>query len=316
MPLKDLKAYKGISVKPADFDQYWERAIRDLDVQPLDYELHSADINAQFADCFHLYFTGIGGAKVHCKLIRPKKAGHKGPGLLMFHGYHTNSGDWLEKLAFAAQGFTVMAMDCRGQGGGLSEDRLTVKGGTLKGHIIRGVQDPNPDNLYYRQVFLDTVQAARIMMSMEQVDPERIAAFGMSQGGALTLACAALEPKIKIAAAGYPFLADYKRVWEMDILNSAYEEIAYYFRHFDPTHEREEAIFERLGYIDIQNLADRIKADVLFGTGLIDNRCPPSTQFAVFNKIQSAKNMLIYYEHAHEDLPQFKDKVFQMLTSI
>jgi cephalosporin-C deacetylase len=59
----------------------------------------------------------------------------------MFHGYSGSSGDWVgEKLAYAAQGFCVAALDCRGQGG-LSEDPGGVRGNTLRGHIIRGLDD-------------------------------------------------------------------------------------------------------------------------------------------------------------------------------
>src|SRR5206468_10960218 len=82
----------------------------------------------------------------------------------------------------------------------------------------------------------------------------RVGATGGSQGGGLTLACAALEPRIKRAAPVYPFLCDYQRVWEMDLAVGAYEELKQYFRLFDPLHEREKEIFTRLGYIDNQHL--------------------------------------------------------------
>ena len=53
----------------------------------------------------------------------------------------------------------------------------------------------------------------------------------------------------------------------MDLAKDAYAELRTFFRHFDPQHEREEEIFTKLGYIDIQFLADRIKGDVLLGVG-------------------------------------------------
>ncbi|UOY92245.1 acetylxylan esterase [Ectobacillus sp. JY-23] len=315
MKLADLWAYKGTNSKPADFDAFWEKGLRDVEERGKDYELVPAAFPSQVADCYHLYFTGVGGARVHCQLVKPKRKQGKGPGLLFFHGYHCDSGDWVGKLAYAAEGFTILAMDCRGQGG-LSEDNLQVKGPTLKGHIIRGIDDPDPERFYYRNVFLDTVQAARILCAMEEVDAERIGVYGASQGGALAIACAALEPRIKRAAAVYPFLSDYKRVWELDIRNSAYEEIHYYFRFFDPTHEREAAFFNRLGYIDIQHLADRIQADVLWATALEDAICPPSTQFAAYNKIQSSKEMVIFPEYGHEHLPTFADRVYAFFGSL
>lgn len=314
--LPELQAYEGSSPRPKDFDQYWERALSDLDAQPLDYELVPADFTSELAECYHLYFTGVGGARVHCKYVRPKNTElKKGPGVVMFHGYSCDSGDWLEKVTYAAHGFSVLAMDCRGQGG-LSEDNLTVQGTTIRGHIIRGIDDPNPDNLYYRNVFLDTAQTARILMNMPEVDPGRVGAYGCSQGGGLTVACASLEPRIAVAVPVYPFLSDYRRAWETNITTSAYEEINYYFRFFDPLHAREEDIFNRLGYIDIQNLADRIQAKVLWVTGLMDAICPPSTQFAAYNKITASKDLMVYYEYGHEYLPYLADRTLQTFMTL
>ena len=91
-----------------------------------------------------------------------------------------------------------------------------------------------------------------------------------------------LEPRIKLAAPVYPFLCDYKRVWDMDLDQNAYAELRNFFRMFDPRHEREEEIFTRLGYIDLQFLAPRIKAETKLFCGLMDNICPPSTQFAAY----------------------------------
>ncbi|UPK47649.1 acetylxylan esterase [Paenibacillus pabuli] len=317
MSLEQLKAYNGSSPKPGDFDAYWERALAELDAQSLAYELVPANYESPLADCFHLYFTGVGGARIHGMLARPKTGAMnvKGPGMAMFHGYSGDSGDWFDKVAYAAHGVTVLAMDCRGQGG-LSEDNLHVQGTTIRGHIIRGIDDPDPDKLYYRNVFLDTVQTVRILMSMPQVDAERMGVYGCSQGGALATACASLEPRVKLAMPVYPFLSDYKRAWEQGASTSAYEELIYYFRFFDPNHMREEEIFNKLGYIDIANLSSRIQAKVLFVTGLADTICPPSTQFAVYNRIQSKKELLIYHEYGHEYLPRLSDKTLQAFLNL
>jgi cephalosporin-C deacetylase len=151
---------------------------------------------------------------------------------------------------------------------------------------------------------------------MPEVDETRVGAFGGSQGGALTIACAALEPRIKRLAPMYPFLSDYKRVWSMDLAKEAYEELRTYFRHFDPQHEREEELFTKLGYIDIQFLAPRIKGEVMMGIGLMDTICPPSSQFATYNKIMAPKKLEIYPDFAHERLPGFEDKTIQFLSQL
>ncbi|OAS87602.1 hypothetical protein A6K24_19345 [Metabacillus litoralis] len=85
--------------------------------------------------------------------------------------------------------------------------------------------------------------------------------------------------------------------------NSAYAEIAEYFRNFDPHHEREEEIFTKLGYIDIQHFAERIKAKTLWITGMIDMICPPSSQFAAYNKITAEKNCFYIMNLAMSSCP-------------
>ncbi|WP_346347964.1 acetylxylan esterase [Bradyrhizobium sp. 139] len=68
--------------------------------------------------------------------------------------------------------------------------------------------------------------------------------------------------------------------------------------------------------MDCQHLAARIKGEVFMVTGLMDTVCPPSTQFAAYNKITSKKNMLIYPDHGHERLPREPDHVFEFLCQI
>ena len=315
MPLDRLRTYEGRNPRPADFDAYWERALVEMDATEPNVELVPHELDAPFAECFHLYFTGVGGARVHAKYLRPKETATPHPAVLMFHGYSGSSGDWADKLNYVARGYSVAALDCRGQGG-LSEDVGGVQGNTLRGHIIRGLSDPNPDKLYYRNVFLDTAQLAKIVMALPEVDAARVGATGGSQGGGLTLACAALTPTLKKAAPVYPFLCDYQRVWEMDLARDAYDELKTYFRNFDPRHERQSAIWERLGYIDNQHLASRIKAEVLMLVGLVDTVCPPSTQFAAYNKITSTKNLLIYPDFGHEGLPGSTDAIYNFLGDL
>jgi len=153
-------------------------------------------------------------------------------------------------------------------------------------------------------------------MAMPDVDPARVGATGGSQGGALTVACASLEPRIKRAAPVFPFLSDYKRVWEMDQAKDAYIELQEYFRHFDPRHEQEDAIFEKLGYVDIQNLAPRIRGEIYWSIGLMDTICPPSSQFAAYNKISAPKSMEFYPDFGHEGLPGVNDLIFQFLMGV
>jgi cephalosporin-C deacetylase len=170
-------------------------------------ELRPAAFQVDCAECFDLFFTGVGGARVHAKYLRPKNTAKPHPAVLQFHGYSGNCGEWSDKLAYVASGYAFAGMDCRGQGG-LSEDVGGVKGNTFKGQIIRGLDD-DPRKLLFRSIFLDTAQLADIVMRFDEVDETRVAATGGSQGGGLTLACASLNTRINRAAPIFPFLCDY-----------------------------------------------------------------------------------------------------------
>lgn len=320
LPLERLAEYRGRNERPADFDRYWQSGLaemRAVDAQP---QLIPADFETPFADCFHLYFTGVGGARIHAKLVRPKRATAPGPAVLHFHGYSGRIGDWAGemKLAFAAAGISYLGMDVRGQGG-RSEDRGGVQGGTLHGHIVRGLQDAidgDPDRLLFRNVFLDTAQLAALAMDMPEIDEERVGAWGGSQGGALSVVCAALEPRLRKIAPVFPFLSDYRRVWEMDLARDAYGELQEWFRRFDPTHDRADEVFAALGHIDIQHLAPRVQAEVLWGIGLMDQICPPSTQFAGYNRLPGDKRMRIYPDFGHEALPGIEDEIYRFMLGL
>ena len=314
-PLEELRIYQGRNPRPSDFEDYWDRALDEMRKTDPQVELVPSGFQVPFAECFDLFFTGVRGARVHAKYLRPKSGrSTPHPAVLPFHGYSGSSGDWNDKLGFVGLGCSVAAMDVRGQGG-LSEDVGGIKGNTLRGHIIRGLDDA-PENLMFRQIYLDTAQLASIVMSFPEVDENRVGACGGSQGGGLTLACGALEPRIKRLAPACPFLCDYQRVWEMDLAAKAYEELSIYFRLFDPLHKREKEIFTRLGYIDCQHLAPRIRGEVLMAVGLMDDICPPSTQFAAFNKIASPKETAIYPDYAHEGYPGFNDRAFQFMAGL
>lgn len=315
MPLARLEQYKGTNPLPADFDGYWDAALAEMRAVDADATFTPADFAVPGAECFDLWFTGAHGARVHARHARPPvKAGEKIPAVLLFHGYSGASPEWSGLLNYVAAGFAVFALDVRGQGG-LSEDVGGVKGTTYDGQIVRGLDEPDPQKLFFRDVFLDTAELAAIAFEQDFIDETRVCAAGGSQGGGLTLACAALEPRIRRAAPMVPFLSDYKRVWEMDLDINAYRDIRYYFRWYDPLHTREEEIFTKLGYIDVHNLAHRIRADVLMETGLLDNVCPPSTQFAVYNNLVCRKKHLIYPDYGHDSPRGAADLMFRFIVT-
>ena len=313
MPLEKLRVYEGRNPRPADFDEFWDASLAELDAIDPNPTFKPYDFPSNIADAYELTFTSTKGAKIYAKFMKPKNVSGKIPAVLRFHGLSGASGEWVSLLSYVSQGYAVAFMDARGQGG-YSEDVGGVPGTTFSTPFMRGF-DGEPSDLHCRDLFLDTAQLARVVMALDYIDTTRIAVQGGSQGGALSLACASLVPEIKLCLPTFPYLCDYKRVWEMDLAKGAYEGIRYYLRSFDPAHERIDEFFLKLGYIDLQFLAPRIKAKVYMSTGLMDTTCPPSTQFAAYNKITSEKFVQIYPDFGHEGIKGAEDRIFSYIVN-
>ena len=314
MLIEELLKYNGVNPRPEDHDDYWEKALSEMKAVDSEISFEEVDFKSPIVSCYDMYFTGVNGARIYAKHVRPKNVSGKIPAVIMFHGYGADCEDWYSKMPYAASGVAVFAMDVRGQGG-KSEDVGGVCGNTLHGHIIRGLADKNPQKMFYRDVFLDTAQLAGIVLDLDFIDETKVYVTGGSQGGALSLACASLEPRISRVAIAEPFLCDFKRVCDMQLNVNVYGELRDYFRMYDPTHEQEEAVFTKLGYIDIQYLVPRIKGEVLMLTGLLDTTCPPETQFAAYNKMTCKKKYILYPDYQHEKLKDVDDITYQFLMS-
>lgn len=258
-----------------------------------------------------MVFESFDGSNIYAKLLMPVTE-VKVPLVFQFHGYPGASRSFLELSGIVASNMAVVAMDCRGQGG-KSHDQSQYKGPTVSGHIIMGLESDSPDDLYYRKVFLDTVVLVNLMKTFPYIDEHRLYSNVASQGAALALVCAALNPEIKRTCALYPFLSDYRRVWNMNLDLEAYEGLRYFNKWFDPAGERTDAIFQKLGYIDVKNFAPLIKGGVMMATGLIDDVCPPSAQFAVYNNLTCEKEHHLYPNYTHELIRDFDDRIVQFL---
>ncbi|MFM0772077.1 acetylxylan esterase [Streptococcus suis] len=296
MSLQEMESYLGRQEVPTDFEQFWQGHLASLPDLP-DFELVEKEVGLEGVACSELTFIGQGGSKIFSKVIFPKKE-EKIPVLFYFHGYQGQGPDWSELLKYTAVGIGVVAMDVRGQAG-RSQDLGCFEGITVKGQVIRGmVQGPN--HLFYKDVYLDVYQLIRLVSGFAEVDANRLMSYGASQGGALALIAAALYPNLSKTVSIYPFLSDFKRVLELGNNSEAYDELFRYFKYSDPFHETESKMLDTLSYIDIKNFASMIKCPVAMVTGLEDSVCPPSTQFAVYNRLQVEKQMKILPDYGHD----------------
>ena len=143
------------------------------------------------------------------------------------------------------------------------------------------------DGYYYRGAFMDCVQAVRFMASRPTSDMNNLFGEGSSQGGALSYATAALSdyPFVAIAP-NVAFLGDYPDYfdivsWPGNVAKDNQGTMT------------DEEMYAFLSYFDTKNLATRISCAVHASSGLADGTCPPHTNFAPFNNLNTEDKVMI-----------------------
>lgn len=311
--IEELAGYRGAMPCPADFEEFWRARVAEADAVAPRPQIVPAEI-PPFATCeFHdLWFTGIAGERLHAKYLRPASA-RPVPLVMQFHGYPGSSRSWFEQASFCGMGMAVIALDCPGQGGA-SQDVGGYPGPTVSGHVVAGAVGA-PDDLYYVRLHQDIRILMRLAAALPGIDPARVYVNGASQGGGLGIGACALSPEIvRRAAILYPFLSDFRMVWELDADEIAYEGLRYLSRWYDPRGERMAEWMGALAYVDAKNLASLVRCEVLFGTGLADGVCPPITQCAVYNGLSCPKERVLYPGFGHEEIQAFDDRLIAFFT--
>jgi cephalosporin-C deacetylase len=302
MGLGELQAYKPALTAAPDFDGFWRDTFAQADKLPLAPLFTPYAYPARGAEVFDVRFTGWAGARISAWYIKPRGAGPF-PAILHNIGYPSYRGMPHQHFAWIAAGFAVLVADVRGQPG-LAPDVSTYTSGHTQGWMTKGILDPQ--EYYFRGVYVDAVRALDVLLSRPEVDGRRVAVHGASQGGGLTLAVTGLDHRPVAAMCDIPFLCHFQRSVEV-AETFPYLEIANYLRQYP---EREGQVWRTLSYFDGMNLGARVQCPTLMSVGLIDKTCPPSTGFAVYNNMTCPREMVTfrYQEHAQVE-PHFQRRL-------
>lgn len=311
MPLEQLKVYKPEQTKEKDFDSFWEETIKESKKQPLNAEVIPADYPAEQVKVYDVFYDGFKNSRIHGRLILPSNASkeNKVPVVVFYHGYNWNTLNVINALKYSVLGYGVFLAEARGQNV-KSPDHNHYDNGGASGWMTLGVLDHK--NYYYRYVYMDCARVIDFLLQREEIDTDRIAVEGGSQGGALSLAVGALCPEVKVVMADVPYLCHFRRAVEL-APEYPYLEISHYFRIHDSLHRTEDQVYRTLSYFDNMNLASRIKGDVLVSVGQEDTICPPSTSFAAFNYINSEKEIRVYPDYGHGGFSQHEEEKLEFL---
>jgi cephalosporin-C deacetylase len=302
LPLDQLRQYKPPLYREADFEPFWDATVAEALKQPINAELIPYDLHTKNVICYAVRFDGFRaaggsqqqqGGRIAGWYVRPEAAG-KFPGVCHYHGYGGRGPRPLDMLALASQGICVLSMDCRGQNG-QSQDAAAYPDGHGLGWMTQGVR--HPKTYYYRHVYADALRALELLAHRDEVDASRLAVTGFSQGGALSLAVAALSDRPILCLPDAPFLCDFRRAIDI-ALGGPYPEIPAFLKAHP--HLYEETI-RTLSYVDNVNLAPWVTCRTIVSNCLWDDVCPPSTVFAAYHHLGTAEKRIdVYPFHKHE----------------
>lgn len=304
LPVTELERYLPDRTERPDFDAFWQSTLAAARSFPLNATFTAHPTPFETLEFFDVTYSGYGGHPIKGWFVVPKnRSGEKLPCVVEYIGYGGGRGIPAHWMHYASAGYAHLIMDTRGQGSSWRTGDTPDPEGTsphIPGFMTQGID--RPETYYYRRVYTDAVRAVEAARSHPEVDPDRIAVLGGSQGGGITIAVAGLDPTVGAVLPDVPFLCHFERAVTM-VDSYPYQEITNYLK----IHRNKiDQVFHTLSYFDGMNLAARAKAPALFSVGLMDTICPPSTVYAAFNHYGGEKTMQVWPFNHHEggDLDQ------------
>ncbi len=273
---------------PDDFKAYWDKARKELDaVKPAFNIVKNKAYSSIHHNVYLVEMKSLGDVLIRGWYSVPNKPG-KFPAILKSIGYGGNMPPDTTYDEFA-----VLAMNIRGHGN--SRDDIKPD---FPGYLLYGIEDK--ETYIYRGAYMDCVRGIDFLVSRSEVDSSRIAAKGGSQGGALSFAVSALDDRVKLCVPHIPFLSDFKDYFK--IASWPTNEFEEYVQENQETSWDD--IYNVLAYIDIKNLSTQVDIPVLMGVGLLDQVCPPHTNFAAYNNSPSKDKEYRVYKNFGHAIPQ------------
>lgn len=282
---------------PDDFDEFWRKNKEELSSVPLQYTITPApQYSTDKIDCYlvKLPVTRQGQA-IYGYLSMPKNASFgECPIVLCPPGAGIKTiKEPLRHKYYAENGCLRFEMEIHGLNPEMTEEQFAeiskAFNGKENGYLQNGLD--NKDNYYMKRVYLSCIRAIDFLTSLPQWDGKNVAVQGGSQGGALSIITASLDPRVTLCVANHPALSDM----------AGYKAgKAGGYPHFfnTPGMDTPEKL-ETMAYYDVVNFARNLKVPVYMTWGYNDNTCPPTTSYAVYNVISSPKEALITPVNEH-----------------
>jgi len=293
---------------PADFDAFWARAKEELARLAIDARLTpKPELSTAKADVYQVSLQNVGsdtkGASRFYGILAVPTAEGKFPALMNPPGAGARPYRGLVELA--GKGFITLQVGIHGIPVDLPAE---VYDGLLAGAFNSGrgytaFNLDDPERYYYRRVYLGCLRANDFLVSHPKWDRKNLVVTGGSQGGALTIVTAGLDPRVTELAPYYPALSDMA-----GYLKGRAGGWPHLFKEEKDGH-RTPAKIRTAALYDVVNFARRVKAPGLYSWGWNDEVCPPTSTYAAYNVVTAPKQLLLALETGHFTVPEQTETV-------
>ena len=301
----ELLSIRSEVKRPDDFDAFWDATLAELaSIQPEWERADEPGLAAPGHDIFTLRMESLGGSPIYGWLAVPKGAQGPLPGYLWLPGYSLgNPPPGPESLY---DGVVTLGLNVHGNQPDTPYIHPSVQG---REYITTGIG--SPWTYIYRNIAAHCIRAFEVLSLQPEVDPGRVLAGGMSQGGGLALIVASLlGERVRLCFADMPWLCDLDRALSL-IDRERYRrqqrvpDGRYYIQEYAETHpDQAQAVFRTYRYFDPLSHASRIVTPTQMSAGGRDPSCRPPTIYGVFNELNCVKEIQYLPTTGHEIVPK------------
>ena len=299
---------------PEDFDAFWSKAIADVRKVPLkpkmtlqpdlcsaDYDVYEIQFQNHKPGC---YLYGMMSIPKHS--VISSQYSDRMPVVIEWPGAGVKPHRGIQGV-LVEKGCIVLEMGVNGIPVNREDDFYRdLKANGLSAYWT--IYNDDRDKYYYKKIYAGTVKTVDFLCSLDFVDTTRIAVTGGSQGGALSIIHAALDPRVKCASAAYPALCEIAGYYHGRV--GGWPRI---FRNPDePALEQKVAVSE---YYDVVNFARKLTCPVKMYIGYNDQTCCPTSTYAAYNVITSRKELFTPLDCAHWQYPEHRINRYQFILS-
>ena len=294
---------------PPDFDAFWAQAKEALAKLPVDARLTpKPDLSTAKADVYHVSLQNVGsnpagGTSRFYGILAVPKAEGRFPALMNPPG--AGARPYRGLVDVAERGYVTLQVGIHGIPVDLEPEVYdSLLFGPLaawQGYGTFNLDDR--DRYYYRRVYLGCLRANDFLVGHPKWDGKNLVVTGGSQGGALTITTAGLDPRVTALAPYYPALSDLA-----GYLKGRAGGWPHLFKEEKDGH-RTPAKIRTAAYYDVVNFARRVKAPGLYTWGWNDEICPPTSMHAAYNVVTAPKELLLAVETGHNTVPEETAKV-------